>query len=124
MPWARIPHEGGLNRDAVMRAFEEHFAGRYMIQPTSGLGRRGFMVVRNHFVGVQVIIQQDEDGTVLIYSGCVPRWWALLLLAPLALFLLSDSPFARGLVYEVKEFIETALLTDGRTARETSYLDE
>ena len=97
-----IAHRPQLTKEEAQAVFARHFAGKYRVEPyTKPL--RDFAVIKSSFVGVSVKLEQKADRTNFIFTAYSPSWWAAMLVGGV-----FSSVMGRGLMAEVRQFIETA----------------
>ena len=101
-----IAHKPDLTKEEAREIFRRHFEPKCKVEDWKGVlvgSKRDFLVVKNHFIGVAVGLEQSQSETKFVYSGLAPRIYARILGAGLI------SVFLWGrFVSEVRHFIENA----------------
>lgn len=107
-----IGHHPDLSPGQVMTLFQQHFGQRYEVFPVTKLPealvaavRRDFVIKKNAFVCVSVLLRQEPNDTKLVFTGSASsplRGMLLGLTLGLGSWLLFN-----GITTEVRHFIET-----------------
>ena len=115
MTTVTVGHHPELTVEDVKSIFQRHFGDKYEIvsprtPPTGSLSRAmagDFLIKKNAWVGVSVLLVQEPDKTILFLDTRTPALWAgaTLVLLPLTIWVLLSW---RTMTKEVRAFIEQA----------------
>ena len=117
MPAMQIRHRPELTVDEIKSIFERHFGDKYEIltrrrRPSKSLVLNvmssDFVIKRNAWIGVEVGFKQSEEESWLVFSGCQPSPWGIVMLVVFFPLIIWSFLGCRRMEKEVASFIQQA----------------
>ena len=103
-----VEHNPKLEVEEVMKVFQRHFTGKYVVYKANlYLWGRDFAVKKSAWVGVSVKLKQETGKTSFVFTGFMPSVLVRVLFGGL-IALLILQPSLKAMENEVKSFIESA----------------
>lgn len=118
MATVTIAHHPELTPSGVMEIFRSHFADKYEISEAPWYSRwliegasRDFFVKKNSWVGVGVLLNQQDDGTSFVFTGIMPTAFGTITAVLMGGYLIAYlfvRPRWREMEADIQTFMENA----------------